>query len=303
MGKNNKESDFHRANRSLITLDRYMLEVPLSPIEILLIKIAAGFYFGAFVLLLGDILFSRVKHGSLAGVTAGVGGVLVHTLALFIHFTSMGHVALATLREAVSFFSWSLVVSFLYLEHQRKGSLLGILIFPVSFGALLFVLGEGVRSGPAKEGAESLLVRLHSILVDLGLASATIAFFLSILYLLLETFLRKKIFNTLFNRLPSLEFLDRLNREFNGLGFLFLTLGLVFVMIWSYGTFGVLWPWGKRGSWAFLVWFLYLGLVLLRLKKGFQGRQAAYLSIAGFFLFVVTILAVNLFVGGGHSVL
>ncbi|WP_204318283.1 cytochrome c biogenesis protein CcsA, partial [Serratia marcescens] len=51
-----------------------------------------------------------------------------------------------------------------------------------------------------------------------------------------------------------------------GSGFLFLTLGLIFVMIWSYRTYATIWPWGQRGSWALLVWFLYLALVLLSLE-------------------------------------
>ncbi len=274
----------------------------LSPLEILLLKIAAGFYLGAFLLFLLDILSGREKASPWAGVTAGVGGVLLHTLSLFILFTSRGHITLNTLREAVSFFSWSLVVVFLFLEHQRKAHILGVLIFPVSFLSVLFVLGFRSSSSLMEGSTSSILVSLHSILIDLGLASAALAFFVSTFYLLLDFFLKKKIFNPFFDRLPSLEFLDRLNREFNGLGFLFLTLGLVFVMIWSYRTYNMIWPWGKRGSWTLVVWFLYLAIVLLWRRGRFRGKQAAYVSVAGFFLFALTILAINLYMGRGHSV-
>lgn len=276
--------------------------ITLSPLEILLLKIAAGFYLGAFVFFLADILSGKGKAIPWAGVTAGVGGVLLHTLSLFILFTSRGHITLNTLREAVSFFSWSLVVVFLFLEHQRKAHILGILVFPVSFLSVLFVLDLKSGSSLMTGSTTSILVSLHSILIDLGLSSAALAFFVSSFYLLLDFFLKRKIFNPVFDRLPSLEFLDRLNREFNGLGFLFLTLGLVFVMIWSYRTYNLIWPWGKRGSWTLVVWFLYLAIVLLWRRGRFRGKQAAYVSIAGFFLFAVTILAINLYIGGGHSV-
>ena len=268
----------------------------------MLLKIAAGFYLGAFILLLWDVLSSRHKAIPWAGITAGVGGALLHTLSLFILFTLRGHFTLISLKEAVSFFSWALVVVFLILEHQRKAHILGIVVFPVSFLSLLFVLGVSTDPAFLRSPTTSILISLHSVLIDLGLASAALAFFVSCFYLTLDMFLRRKIFNLFFNRLPSLEFLDRLNREFNGLGFLFLTLGLIFVMIWSYRTYATIWPWGQRGSWALLVWFLYLALVLLRWRRNFQGKQAAYLSIAGFFLFAMTILAVNLYMGGGHSV-
>ncbi len=249
-----------------------------------------------------DVLSGRSKAIPWAGISAGVGGVLLHTLSLFILFTSRGHITLISLKESVSFFSWSLVIVFLFLEHQRKAHILGVLVFPVSFLCLLFVLGVSTDQTFLHTSATSILISLHSILIDLGLASAALAFFVSCFYLLLDMFLRKKIFNPLFNKLPSLEFLDHLNREFNGMGFIFLTLGLIFVMIWSHRTYDTIWPWGQKGSWALLIWFLYLAAVLLRRGKSFQGKQAAYLSIASFFLFAVTILAVNLFMGGGHSV-
>jgi ABC-type transport system involved in cytochrome c biogenesis permease subunit len=284
------------------------LAIPISPLELLLLEMASGFYLGAFLLYLAEILISRLPRIPWAPVTAGVGGVLFQSLAIFIRFGFQGHVALLSLREALSFFSWSLVLTFLYLEHQKKVRILGLFIFAIAFLSTLMVIGISFHS-PILSSKEpiGLLLSLHTILIDLGLASAALSFIVSLLYLLLDFFLRRKIFNRFFSRIPSLETLDQLNTNFSGLGFVFLTIGLFFAIIWSWEKFGRALPYESRGQLAFigafLVWFAYMAIVLLRWSRKFRGKQAAYLSIAGFLIFAATMLVLALFSKGTHFIL
>ena len=282
--------------------------VTISPLEILLMEMASGFYLGAFLLYLAEILLTRIPRIPWAPLTAGIGGVLFQSLAIFIRFGFQGHVALLSLREALSFFSWSLVLTFLYLEHQTKVRILGLFIFAIAFLSTLMVIGISFHS-PMFSSQQSigLLLSAHTILIDLGLASASLAFIVSLLYILLDMFLRKKIFNRFFSRIPSLETLDRLNTNFSGLGFVFLTIGLIFAIIWSWEKFGRALPYDSRGRLAFigaiLVWFAYMAIVLLRWRRRFLGKQAAYLSIAGFLIFAATMLALAFFSQGTHFIL
>lgn len=281
----------------------------LSPLELLLLEMASGFYLGAFLLYLADLVFSRPSRVPWAPVTAGVGGVLFQSLAIFIRFGFQGHVALLSLRETLAFFSWSLVLTFLYLEHQKKVRILGLFVFAIAFVSTIMVIGISFHSRIFEtQEPIGLLLSIHTILIDLGLASATLSFIFSLLYLLLDFFLRRKIFNRFFSRIPSLETLDQLNLNFSGLGFVFLTIGLIFAMIWSWEKFGRAVPSGLGGGrlaffGAFLVWFAYVALVLLRWSRRFRGKQAAYLSIAGFVIFSATMLVLVLFSHGGHFIL
>jgi hypothetical protein len=77
--------------------------MPISPLELLLLEMASGFYLGAFLLYLAEILISRLPRIPWAPVTAGVGGVLFQSLAIFIRFVFQGNVALLSHREALSF--------------------------------------------------------------------------------------------------------------------------------------------------------------------------------------------------------
>ncbi len=280
----------------------------ISPLELLLLEMASGFYLGAFVLYMSEILLSRPTRVPWAPVTAGIGGVLFQSLAIFIRFGFQGHVALLSLREVLSFFSWTLVLAFLYLEHQRKVRILGLFIFGIASLSTLMVIGISFHSPIFSSRAPiGLLLSLHTILIDLGLASAALAFIVSLLYLILDFFLRNKIFNRFFSRIPSLETLDQLNNNFSGLGFVFLTTGLIFAMIWSWEKFGRTLPHASQGGLAFigafLVWVAYAATVLLRWSKRFRGKQAAYLSISGFLIFAATITALALFSKGSHFIL
>ena len=280
----------------------------ISPLELLLLELASGFYLGAFLLYLSEILLPRPTRVPWAPVTAGVGGVLFQSLAIFIRFGFQGHVALLSLREALSFFSWSLVLAFLYLEHQKKARILGLFIFAIAFLSTLMVIGISFHSPLFTTSAPiGFFLSLHTILIDLGLASAALSFIVALLYLLLDFFLRRKIFNRFFSRIPSLETLDQLNTNFSGLGFVFLTTGLIFAMIWSWKKFGTTIPHASQGRiaflGAFLVWIAYAATVLLRWSRRFRGKQAAYLSISGFLIFAATIVALALFSKGSHFIL
>ena len=280
----------------------------ISPLELFLLEMSSGFYLGAFLLFLSEILLSRPTRIPWAPITAGIGGVLFQSLALFIRFGLQGHVALLSLRAVISFFSWTLVLAFLYLEHQKKVRILGLFIFAIAFLSTLMVIGISFHSPLFVTTAPiGLLLSLHTILIDLGLASAALSFIVALLYLLLDFFLRRKIFNRLFSRIPSLETLDQLNTNFSSLGFLFLTTGLIFGMIWSQEKFGSTIPHASQGRLAligaFLVWVAYAATVILRWSRRFRGKQAAYLSISGFLIFAATMFALAFFSKGSHFIL
>ncbi len=284
------------------------LSMKISPLELLLLEMSSGFYLGAFLLYLSELVLSRPTRVPWAPVTAGVGGVLFQSLAIFIRFGFQGHVALLSLREVISFFSWTLVLAFLYLEHQKKVRILGLFIFAIAFLSTLLVIGISFHAPLfATRAPIGFLLSLHTILIDLGLASAALSFIVALLYLLLDFFLRRKIFNRFFSRMPSLETLDQLNTNFSGLGFVFLTTGLIFAMIWSWKKFGSTIPYASQGRLAFMgalfVWVAYAATVLLRWSRRFRGKQAAYLSISGFLIFAATMFALVFFSKGSHFIL
>ena len=72
----------------------------------------------------------------------------------------------------------------------------------------------------------------HIIPIFVGYAAFTISFSLSIMYLTQQRQLKHKLFGSLFNKLPSLEGIDKLMWKTISFGFPLLTLGLVFGTFW-----------------------------------------------------------------------
>jgi ABC-type transport system involved in cytochrome c biogenesis permease subunit len=86
------------------------------------------------------------------------------------------------------------------------------------------------------------------------------------------------------------------------LGFLLLTSGIVFGMIWARREWGVAWVWEAKSVWTLLSWALYLGYLLTRRLAGWQGQRAAWLATLGFALSIFTFLGSNALLASGRHV-
>jgi len=72
----------------------------------------------------------------LSFVLAGI-GFFFHTLALVSRMIEGGHIPLTSMHEALSFFSWALVMFFLVVELRYRVHILGSFILPMAFVSLI----------------------------------------------------------------------------------------------------------------------------------------------------------------------
>ncbi|MCB0219671.1 MAG: cytochrome c biogenesis protein CcsA, partial [Chrysiogenetes bacterium] len=54
-------------------------------------------------------------------------------------------------------------------------------------------------------------------------------------------------------------------------------------------------------TWALITWLTYAAYIHMRMARGWSGRKASSLAIAGFGVVIFTYLGVNLFLSGLHS--
>jgi cytochrome c-type biogenesis protein CcsB len=78
------------------------------------------------------------------------------------------------------------------------------------------------------------------------------------------------------------------------LGFLMLTLGLVFGAIWAKAAWGDYWGWDPKESWALVSWLIYAAYLHLRYTRGFTDRTGAIITMIGFITIVFTYLGMHL---------
>jgi cytochrome c-type biogenesis protein CcsB len=100
---------------------------------------------------------------------------------------------------------------------------------------------------------------------------------------------------------PLFNFLDNLSYRTIGIGFCFLTLGILSGAVWANETWGTYWSWDPKETWAFLTWLTFATYLHSRLVGGWTGSKPAVIASFGFFVVWICYLGVNLLGQGLHS--
>ena len=95
--------------------------------------------------------------------------------------------------------------------------------------------------------------------------------------------------------------LDNLSYRTLGLGFPFLTIGILSGAVWANEAWGSYWSWDPKETWAFITWLVFAIYLHTRLTKGWKGTGPAFIAAGGFIVVWVCYLGVNLLGTGLHS--
>ena len=184
-----------------------------------------------------------------------------------------------SVREALGLLSFIITGGYLLASTRYRLTLGGAAVMPVSL--VLLVVARLTPAGTAPEDL-STLGRIHISLATLGVGVFALASALSAIYLVEESALRRKRFDTLAfkDKGAPLEALDRLSHRLIWVGFPIFTVALVLGAIWV----------SKLGEsldrpeypLAAVTWIFYAALLVVRQVYGWRGRRAARLTLAGF---------------------
>jgi len=229
-----------------------------------------------------------------AGIALSVAAVL--QLAALIARTHLaGRFPMENLADFLIVLGWLVLVAYLVVNFRWGIQALGLILVPVAF--FLSVIGvilphREVISGPAREIRGVLL--FHTTLSTLGMAAFFVAAAMSLIYVLQDRALKRKQVGQWLQRLPSLHKADKAGLEALVWGFPLFTVGIVTGIgmlamkadIMDIGFAKPLFP--------ILAWAIFAGVLGARLVRGFRGKRAAYLTIAGFLFGLLTVIGINL---------
>ena len=105
----------------------------------------------------------------------------------------------------------------------------------------------------------------------------------------------------LFKKFEFLKNLDNLSYRLIGIGFAFLTIGILSGAVWANEAWGSYWSWDPKETWALITWITFAIYLHTRLVKGWQGKKPAFVASVGFITLWVCFLGVNLLGKGLHS--
>ncbi len=225
-----------------------------------------------------------------AGCTAGIILRWVESYRL-----GIGHAPLSNLYESLIFFSWVIVVIYLFIERKYENRTLGAFVMPIAFLTMIYASLKPDQIQPLLPALKSNWLIAHVVTCFIGYAAFAVAFGVSLMYLVRRK--KNAVGNLLFRRVPEPGILNELNYQLVMFGFLFLSIGIITGAVWANSAWGRYWGWDPKETWSAITWLIYAALLHFRLMRGWGGERIAFFSIIGFMAVLFTYFGVNLLPG------
>ena len=229
-------------------------------------------------------------------------------LILGLRWIISGYFPLSNLYESLLFLDWCLLFILIIAETKTRTKLLGAVLLPITL--LIISFASLVLPTPMQEAAplvpalQSNWLMMHVSMMMLSYATLILGSLLSILFLVVQKFTtnNNKIQQSLAQtKVQLLENIDTWSYRTIGLGFPFLTIGIIAGAVWANEAWGSYWSWDPKETWALITWLIFAAYIHARLTKGWVGEKAALLGSIGFIIVWICYLGVNFLGQGLHS--
>jgi len=221
-----------------------------------------------------------------------------------------GYFPLSNLYESLLFLTWALLTVFLYIEVKTNSRLIGAVLIPLTLlmngFANLTLTPEMQKSSPLVPALQSNWLMLHVSMMLLSYGMLIMGSLLSILFLVIsknkevdlqlvetsslplynimvEYYETNMISSTSviseFGKLKLLQSLDNWSYRIIGLGFPFLTVGIISGGVWANEAWGSYWSWDPKETWALITWLVFATYLHARITKGWEGNRTAILGL------------------------
>ncbi len=217
-----------------------------------------------------------------------IAGFVTHTAFMVMLGIDRRHFPITNLPESLSFFAWSVTLTFIVANLRYRTNVLGAFVLP--FVSLLTILAELIweENHAIPAPLKSKWLFFHTSVAFLAYAAFFLTFMSGILYLVQEKELKEKKFRFLYFRLPSLQVCDEILRVSLFAGFILMSITILTGAFWAQQAWGRFWSWDPKETASLVSWGIYLALVNYRLSSNWRGRWAAYISIIGFVSILLT---------------
>nr|YP_010537103.1 heme attachment to plastid cytochromec [Lithodesmioides polymorpha]UYC30890.1 heme attachment to plastid cytochromec [Lithodesmioides polymorpha] len=243
-----------------------------------------------------------------------------------------GYFPLSNLYESLLFLTWTLLTIYLYIEFKTKSKLMGAILIPVALlingFANLTLSADMQKSSPLVPALQSNWLMMHVSMMMLSYATLIMGSLLCILFLVISKYqdvnlqaidessvplynvmleyYETKLFSpsdeiSELGKLKLLQSLDNWSYRIIGLGFPFLTIGIIAGGVWANEAWGSYWSWDPKETWALITWLVFATYLHSRITKGWEGKKTAILGGLGFFVIWICYLGVNFLGKGLHS--
>jgi len=217
-----------------------------------------------------------------------------HTVTVVREAVVEGRLPLANMAEYLLVLGWVVMTLHLYLWFRLEVEISGVVLQPLA-AIMTFVSMQLMRTDPAlSKATPDGWFLFHTTVSTLGMAFLSVAFAMSLIYLVQDRVLKSKKAFKLLERLPSLQKADQIGVGSLTVGFILLTMGIGTGVVVNSAVHERLVVMGPKQIFPVLAWLVFAAILVLRPTLGFRGRKSAYLTIAGFALGLATMIGMTL---------
>lgn len=270
------------------------------------------------------ILINKLKFKNLGYFFMIVSQFCLMSL-LILRWKESGHFPLSNLYESLMFLSWSFTFLHIVLQQTTNNKFIGCItspsaLFTNAFATFSLPL-EMQHSSPLVPALQSNWLMMHVTVMILSYAALILGSLLAVAFLVLTygqnidlqantsniTFQNSFLISPNFlnisesNLIKLTKSIDNLSYRILGIGFPFLTIGILSGAVWANEAWGSYWSWDPKETWALLTWLIFAIYLHTRLTKGWKGKKPAIIASVGFITVWVCYLGVNLIGEGLHS--
>ncbi|MCC6494175.1 MAG: cytochrome c biogenesis protein CcsA [Pirellulales bacterium] len=244
-------------------------------------------------------LWVRAPGRRLVAVVATLTGMVAHTWYLAARAGQSPWAPLSSVHDWYLAAAWTLALAYLGFVLHSPRALSGLFLLPVTLG--LIAAARWSSTEPiASFQAPRVWGQLHGIFLMLGAVAVLVGFVAGLMYLIQSSWLKHKRPSGERFRLPSLEWLERVNGRSLAAATVLTAIGFVtgvLTRLAQRDAGGLTWSDPVVASLSgMLSWLIAAECFRFAYPAARRGRKVAYLTLAGFVFLVITLSA---FMRGG----
>lgn len=214
---------------------------------------------------------------------------VIQTAFFFYELFVKGNFPIVTVVDSLLLYSWVLLTFSLIIN--KLFAVRFIIFFINVFG--FFILLLYVTASAANRFPDQAIQFVHEILIahiTLAIISYgffTIAFLLSLMYLIQYHFLKKKKGLKWMWRLGDLEVLDNYSFKAVSIGVPLLLIAIILGVVWAYDSTSTFYWIDSKTIGSIVVWMVYTAYLALRIMNGYRGKILSTYNIAAFLILLI----------------
>lgn len=216
---------------------------------------------------------------------------ILQTVFFITSMMAKSYFPVLTLFETLFFYSWILVTLSLVINYFFRIDLFVFFTNLIGFAILSVNFFTNQNASPmVAERLTSDLLFIHISIAFIGYGAFSLSFIFSVMYIIQNRMLKKKVWNNLLRRLPGLGLLDVYSYRLNMAGVPLLLMSIILGMIWANLKVSLNFWLDPKVLMSLVVLIAYSLYLYQRVTFGWHGKKLAHWNIAAFLLVLINYL-------------